>query len=267
MTIIVGIICKDAIVLASDSQTSSTSSTSKRPDAKKFAIVEFVNARALVAQAGNVATSSRAIEVLRGLAKGQELTDYGAIADMARKAMRQVKDELRFQQCDCSMEELRDFICRNEIECQLMIAYYFEGKPYIYTVDLVLGIPTKINSHYAAIGCGRNLGEFLLSEYSSREMDSQLASAVAVYTVETVKKHDAFCGGPTRIALIAPKVTEDAPYFGEEIARFQEDDVTSFAKDIAEIDAVAKQERNKKILENLQTLAERWRERLREEYQ
>ncbi len=248
MTIIVGLICKDGIVLASDSQT--TTGSSKRCDAKKFALVEFDNARVLVAQAGNVCTSSRAIEIFQILAKGQKLLDRRTVADIAQKAMRQVKDELRLQQCDCSMEELRDFIWRNEIGCELMIAHYFKGKPYIYRIDLVIGIANRIRSHSAAIGCGSNLGEYLLSEHSKPEMGSEFGSAVAVYVVETVKKHDAFCGGPTRIGRILSNEGENT------VDILSKEDVADIAKAIADIDETTKQERNEKINESLQSLAD-----------
>jgi 20S proteasome alpha/beta subunit len=73
MTIIVGLICKDGIVLAGDSQT--TTGTSKRCDAKKFALVKFTDAEVLVAQAGNASTAGRAIEIFRDSARGQALRD------------------------------------------------------------------------------------------------------------------------------------------------------------------------------------------------
>jgi len=33
-------------------------------------------------------------------------------------------------------------------------------------------------------------------------MDSELATAIAVYVVESVKKHDAYCGGATKVAIL-----------------------------------------------------------------
>src|SRR5437899_2658336 len=129
VTLIVGIICKDGIVIGSDSQT--TYGTSKQCDTRKVSVVEFQNAKALVAESGSAEIGSRAIEILKELAKDQPLADYRTVADLAQRAMRQIKDELRVQNCDCTMEELRDFLLRNDIGCELMLAHYFEGKPYI----------------------------------------------------------------------------------------------------------------------------------------
>ena len=165
------------------------------------------------------------------------------------------------------MEALREFIRRDGLNCELMIAHYHERKPCVWKVNLDIGIATKVTSHFAAIGCGSNLGEYLLSEHSDKEMESQLGSAVAVHAVETVKKHDAFCGGPTRVALIAQTDSEVVSFYGESIIIFDQEVVTDFAKAISEIDDTSKQERTKRVLENLRGLAERWRERLREKYQ
>jgi ATP-dependent protease HslVU (ClpYQ) peptidase subunit len=138
MTIIVGLICKNAIVLASDSQT--TTGTSKRCDAEKFAIVKFSNAEVLVAQAGNASSLSRVIEVLRDLAKGQKLTDYRGVADIAQKAMRQLKDELRVQNCDCSMEKLRAFIQRDDTTSAVVLALMYREVGRCCRAALIFGL-------------------------------------------------------------------------------------------------------------------------------
>jgi len=43
------------------------------------------------------------------LSKDKEITDYRTIAELAEKAMCQMKDEARTQQGDCTMEEIREF--------------------------------------------------------------------------------------------------------------------------------------------------------------
>ena len=83
-----------------------------------------------------------------------------------------------------------------------MVANYFEEKPYIYTVSLHTCMANRAKLHYEAIGCGGNLGGYLLSEFSYPKMDSELATAIAVYVVESVKKHDAYCGGATKVAIL-----------------------------------------------------------------
>jgi 20S proteasome alpha/beta subunit len=200
VTIIVGIICKDAVVLASDSQT--TSGTTKRTDTEKIIRVEFSNFSALVAQAGYATFSGQAIEIFTNLAKGKEITDGRMVAEMAEQTMRQLKDRIRYQQGDCTMEELRDFVWKHEMGCELMVAYYLEGKPHLFTIDMVVGIANKVNSYYEAIGCGANLGSYLLSEYAMPQMMPNYAATIAIMVVNTVKSHDAYCGGETKVGIL-----------------------------------------------------------------
>jgi 20S proteasome alpha/beta subunit len=200
VTIIVGIVCADAIVLASDSQT--TSGTAKRTDTEKITSVNFANLEILVAQAGYAPFSGQAVEIFTALAKDKEATDYRTVAETAELAMRKLKDRIRFQQGDCTMEELREFVWQHELGCELMIACHFEGKPYLFTIDMVVGVANKVNSRYEAIGCGANLGAYLLSELCEADMHFDQAAVLAVYVVEIVKNHDAYCGGQTKLGII-----------------------------------------------------------------
>jgi 20S proteasome alpha/beta subunit len=202
---------------------------------------------ALVAQSGSATLSGRAVEILIGMAKNQQVADYRVVADIAQNAMRQLKNELRFQQGDCTMEELRDYILKNESGCELMLAYYFENKPFLFKVDLVLGVATKINSYYAAIGCGGNLGEYLLSEYSKPNMDFNSAFSTAIYVVEEVKKHDAFCSGDARIGFIQPS---DPPVIMDQNV------INSVVRGLTAVNEAAKEDRSKKISEMLKSIGE-----------
>ncbi len=240
MTIIVGIISDEGIILASDSQT--TSGTAKRCDANKISLVEFKNLKVLVAQAGYATFSGRALEIFEAAAKDKEITDYRMIVEMAEKAMRQMKDEARFQQGDCTMEELRDFVWKHELEAKFMLAYYFEGNPFLFTLDMVVGVANKVNSHYDAIGCGANLGGYLLSELSYTKMDSGLAAAIAVHVVESVKNHDAYCGGETKAAILKDP-NNNHPSF----RIFTKEEVGVLVKIVSEMDNKTKKQRNKII--------------------
>jgi 20S proteasome alpha/beta subunit len=200
VTIIVGIICDDAIVLASDSQT--TTGTVKRCDTDKIGVVAFANVNVLVAQSGYETFSGQAVDVLCGLAKDKEITNYRMVAELAEQAMRQLKDKVRFQQGDCTMEELRDFVWKHELGCELMMAYYYEGRPYIFTIDMIVGVANRVNSFYTAIGCGGSLGSYLLSEYAMSSMLSDYAATISVFVVDKVKNHDAYCGGDTKLGII-----------------------------------------------------------------
>src|ERR1035441_4606720 len=88
MTLIAGIVCKDSIVLASDSRTTIREEyVFFRDDAAKIGVVELAadggrRPRALIAQSGNADMSARTIEIIERLAKDKPLSDYRAVADM-----------------------------------------------------------------------------------------------------------------------------------------------------------------------------------------
>jgi 20S proteasome alpha/beta subunit len=201
VTIIAGIIAKDAIVLASDSQT--TFGTTKRLDVQKISVIEFANAAALVAESGAAEQSGMAVEILKKKALGTKLTDYAMVAELAQASLREVRNYLikLNEGCNFSDEKWERYF-RDDNQVELMVANYFDGKPYIYTVNLHTCMASRAKLNYEAIGCGGNLGGYLLDELSYPGMDSRLASAIAVYVVETVKKHDAYCGGQTKVALL-----------------------------------------------------------------
>ena len=206
VTIIIGIICKQTIVVASDSQTTFSSSTGaiQRLDTPKISTLEFNNAQALVAQSGDVTLSSRAVEILTDMIKGKSISDYRTVADMAQDAIRKVKEELRVQNLDCTMEQLHEYIRQNELHFELMIAHYHDGKPYIFTIDFDIGIAAKSSHSFIAIGCGSGIATYILSWFNiGQTMNFSHAMIAALYAIEEVKKVDPYCGGKTRLAMLA----------------------------------------------------------------
>jgi len=202
VTVIIGLKTKHGICLASDSQT--TYGSAKRTDARKISAITFSNnATGLVAQAGSAVTGGRAVEILTDLAAKTSLDHPRVFADLGAIAMRKLKDELRAQQGDCSMAELREYVFRGQLDCELMLANYFNGKPCVYMISLDIGIATLEQSDYAVCGCGGNLATFLLRDRPEiAELEPTAAIALSVHVIEQVKEADAFCGGPTKIGYL-----------------------------------------------------------------
>src|SRR4051794_31680526 len=80
-TIITGIICKDAIVLASDSQT--TTDEGKRCKTKKLHSVAFRDSMCLVAESGNATLSGYFMELFRAAAADTTITGPRAVTETA----------------------------------------------------------------------------------------------------------------------------------------------------------------------------------------
>jgi 20S proteasome alpha/beta subunit len=256
VTIIVGIITKDQIILASDSQT--TYGNLKRLDVQKISVVEFSNTCALVAESGAAEQSGMAVELLKQKAKGKALADYAMVAELAQESLREVRNYLIDLNKGCNFsDEKWERYFRDDNQVELMVANYFNEKPYIYTVNLHTCTASKAKLHYEAIGCGANLGDYLLSELTHPNMDNNLASAIAVYVVESVKKHDPYCGGNTKVALLNMQPGEQpevlalpyphVPYYAPSHRIFSTDEVEKLVKVVSEMDSKTKKQRVKII--------------------
>lgn len=265
VTIIVGIIAEDGIVVASDSQTT-TEAGRKIIIPTKFEAVRFSNGYALVAQSGGATISQRVIEIIQDMATGMVMTDYRTVPDVAQKAMRKFMDEFRVQQGDCDWDKLQEIVeqCGG---CVLMLAYYFQEKPYIYTINIQIGLANQCKLHHEAIGCGASLGSYLLAEYCDENMETDTATALSVLVVESVKAHDAFCGGPTRVGLLrkpAPIQADTKPKVGPRrralskgpVSILPDQDVKGIVGEIAKIENETKRDRVAKLQLGLKRLSE-----------
>jgi 20S proteasome alpha/beta subunit len=205
VTIIIGIICKDGIILASDSQTSY--GTSKRTDTDKICHVNFASSNhVLVAQSGNAELSARAIEEFEKMAKGAQFDDYRKPVEVLEEALRSLKQNVIHLNNWESQPALADEFFKDlDNNFGLMIAYYYGTPPvpYVYIVHFWPGIASRQRG-FSTLGCGSTVAEFILSRSKVSEMEFGMAMMTAVYTVEEVKKVDAFCGGQTKIARLTP---------------------------------------------------------------
>lgn len=224
VTLIIGIICKDGIVVAADSQT--TWGASKSWDASKMGELNHPYGRALVCETGAVISSSNIVEELSKLSKERSLFDQHRMCGLLEKANRSVRDRLRFQQFECSSEELQEFIREEELDSTLLIAH-FDRCPQIHTIDLMIGITNRTKGRFEAIGSGADVAAFMLSDLVTDELTCKTASLIAVHVVEKVKRHDTFCGGPTRLGILylpedPPSITIPPPQQAEITYPFQE---------------------------------------------
>jgi 20S proteasome alpha/beta subunit len=198
VTLIVGIICKDGIVMAGDSQT--TWGTGKSYSANKMKELESVEKRVLIAESGAEITSSKAVEYLDLLLRENGV--HTNVPELAAKAVRQVRTDLRKQQFDCTAEELQNYIYREELDCELMMAHYENGHPKIDTIRLSAGIPKRAKSFFETVGSGSDLANYVLTDLCNPNMETDMASVFAVQAVEIAKRHDPYCGGPVKLGVM-----------------------------------------------------------------
>ncbi len=250
VTLIAGFVCKDCIVVASDSRTTYISSFghTSRDDSFKIEEIQLANGSALVAEAGHANMSRRAIEMLNDAAKGQPMSDYRTVADMAQIVMRRLKNELRIQQCDCTVEQLQAFISDYAWDFELMIAHYYQGKPYVFTIDFLPGIACSHPQPFTAIGSGAALANYILSWFKLSEMQPSEALLAGLYLVQEVQKTDPFCGGLPKIGAVGPDKAKQK----ESVAILKQWDFSKHLSRLQMMTAEARAEFQKKLLETIQ---------------
>jgi 20S proteasome alpha/beta subunit len=202
VTLIVGIICTDGIVIAGDSQTSW--GAAKSWDAQKITDLEHANGHAIIAESGAVITSSNIVEELAKQVPEKQLFEKYGLPGLVKMAVLKVREELRRQHFSCTSEELQNVIERNELDATLMVAHYEKDTPRIETIKFTVGITNRSKSFFEVVGSGSDLAHYLLSNLClpGMEMDCAEATIMAVHVVETVKRHDPYCGGPTRVGVL-----------------------------------------------------------------
>ena len=207
VSIIVGIICQDGIVLACDSQT--TAGSAKRTDSDKISHLTFGGKDIIVAEAGDSTLSARAVELLQKQFSLLTFDDWRKPADAAQDAVKILKQELievnNWKECQDFAQEYH-----RENPFSLMLAYFHNKAPYLYVLNSVPGFATR-EWLFATIGCGGTVAEFILSKADVKSMTRMEALIAAIYTVEEVKRVDTYCGGPTKAAVLS----EDKVMFSE----------------------------------------------------
>jgi 20S proteasome alpha/beta subunit len=270
VTLIVGIVCKDQIVIASDSRTTFPSHIQE--DTKKISVLEFKCGKALVAHAGFTALSGDAIDILTQRAANFDPKHFRDLPELAQTVL----NELYVRQASVYKESQRDSIhsfMRDNVGFALILAFFHERKPYIYTLNFPMLSIEKATTHFAATGQGETLGAYLMKEYTDPGMDSELGIAVAVYVVETVGKHDKTVGGPTRVGIVenpshisaADALAFPPPPFGlhsyevlrERCYLLSENNVAEIASVVTKVGAAMKQSQNKKLKAELRRQSEK----------
>jgi 20S proteasome alpha/beta subunit len=235
MSILIGIICPDeAIVLVADSHITEASQGTFN-SVNKISIVEFwPNDQVLVAQAGLWPLTNRIVEKMLEKAKGVRITSASTVTQIAEDSIRESKILLDEAQAKCV----------NENPSALMLAFYIERKPYLYTLNVDgHGIASSSYDHYATVGIGEYLADYLLKEYAVPKSHSDLAIATSIFVIKKVKDNTKYCGGDTTIRRLVPLhgfIDLDKQYIG------QSEQIGNEFVNLAEARLVKLDEKNKK---------------------
>ena len=146
MSVLIGIICPEAIVVAADSQITDLS-TGEFSYVDKISVVDFwPGDEVLVAQGGLWPLTNRIVEKIQEKARRIKISSAQIVTQIVEDAIRAAKFSLD--------EKQRDYV--NQCSTGLLIAFYVGKTPHLYTVDCYgSGIVNAAENHYATMGCGR----------------------------------------------------------------------------------------------------------------
>lgn len=211
MTIIVGIICQDGLVVASDSQAGSFRGVHvKRLDYTKIYSFNFDGSKVVVTGAGESPFIVRAKEIIEGNSKDKKFRTSREIADVAEEAMTEITKRYmieRFKDLGSSTKTPQpDDSLLSPPNFALVLGTYCGDGPCLYTVypDGVAGR----EEGYASLGSGSAFAEYLLARLYRPDLTIEGGVRIAAYVVEEVKKADVHCGGPTQIVVVKKNLVE-----------------------------------------------------------
>lgn len=211
MTQIVGIICKEYILVACESQY--TKGDKKDMDAQKLSAIKFKNFEgALIAEAGPAKTSNRAVHYIREMAAERIIDSEVAVSQIAEAAMRKVRNEILDNKAarkgHYTGTELNKIFTSQSRWCGLVIAYYFGNKPCLYTIYLDSEFAER-QYPYALMGCDDDFARLMLKSFQWDKMEWKEAFPMLIEVLDRVNQDDKHCGGQIRVAGLSPRLNPD----------------------------------------------------------
>lgn len=210
MTIIVGIICKDGVVVASDSQAGSFRGVHvKRLDYSKIYDFAFDGNKVVLTGAGEAPFIIRAKEIIEQKGKEGKFKGSRDIADLAEQATTEIMKRYMVERwkelTGTKMPSGPAALQSDEAPNFALVLGTFCGDegPCLFTVYSE-GVAGR-EEGYASLGSGSAFAEYLLARLYRDDLTIDEGVRVAVYVVEEVKKVDLHCGGPTQAVVIGRK--------------------------------------------------------------
>lgn len=219
MTIIVGLVATDGVVIAADSQAEMFRGTDvKRSDYTKiYSLGENEDkVKAIIAGAGSVAFINKAVNELRKKWGEKRFNGVADIEDAIESAMVALAKKYFFDR-----RRIFGVSEDQEISKSLHPKRHQQGPAPIPEVSLLVGACdetgnkmlatigpegiAELDETYTSVGSGSAYAEYILARLYGENLNSEQALECAIYTIEEVKKVDPNCGGPVR----AIKVKKD----------------------------------------------------------
>jgi 20S proteasome alpha/beta subunit len=232
-----GIGTRPTIFMASDSQT--TRGATKSLDAQKISLVQFPEYAVVVAQAGSAELADKTVSIIQEKAKSTSVDNEEVIISTIQNSIREVRNHLKALNKDCgfSADDWKRFWLEDNY-FQLLIAFYYDRKPKLFTIDIDWGLAIPSKSNYCAIGSGKTMAEFLIREHIKADPDFSFAFPMAISVVEKTIDNVDGCGRPVWVGMAFP-MAESAERQYQEVGRINYEKSMASLVDRKLIDLVA----------------------------
>lgn len=214
MTVIVGIVAKEGVVIASDSQASSFRGVEvKRSDYTKlydFAVNERFNV--VLTGAGQVAFITKAAEKIMQTCTLRHPNTLAELSELAEDTMNDLAKRYvidRMKQLGVMKSQALEDMAAGPTQLQIeppefVLMIGVAGDEHAIFVVHPQGVAER-GFKYSSLGTGSPFAEYLLARLCPEELSLEEAVDIAVYTVEEVKKIDPHCGGETQVVCATKK--------------------------------------------------------------
>lgn len=199
MTLIVGLICKDSVILAGESET--TRAVSKYQGTLKLHQVTFRNGHVMIGEAGSAYPAGVCIDYFQRLAKDTTIVSDATVADTLDGAYR---DYVRASLSPpIGTAECQEFHQKDINNFEFVLGFYAGGKPFLYTFSSIFGIAFKSSRRFEMVGIGGELAEYLIKDIPVFDFKSRAAANTLAYVVGEVKTSISGCGGETQMSIVS----------------------------------------------------------------
>jgi 20S proteasome alpha/beta subunit len=199
MTLVIGIVCKDGVVVACDSQVEIGAF-------KKFVRKMWgLDKNIVIAGSGSAIFQKKAIELLRGSMiekekKGKREFSMKEVVRLAERVMLNLHKTYDIDRAKFLEEEAEKPTKRRIIQVSLVMGGVEKGEKYLYVL-YPDGVAEPYDN-YCAEGSGTPFAEYLLSKLYDPKITLGIAKKLAIYIIEEAKKVDAYVGGPVNVVAI-----------------------------------------------------------------
>lgn len=209
MTQIVGIVCKETIVIASESQFTIGTDWKQFEKQKTDSFIFKDRNEGIVAFAGAVKPALRVIDLMKSIASQNMSDNEMSGVNVAKEAIikyRQEATDFYQKSSNMSVDEQDKIFGVNDRYFQLLIGHAFgirrqDRIPCLYSIDVSDGQPERIND-YVVNGSGVQLATFMLKQFDYKEMEWAGAISLAIDAVDRIKESDLYCGGQIRVGML-----------------------------------------------------------------